>query len=132
MENFGQRLKKLRVGRHITQADLAVKLGVSPSAISMYEKGNREPNNSMLKKICIFFGVNVNYLLNGKAEGPRDITELLAEIKTRLDESEGLIVNGKIITEAEKDKLFKAMLVAANVMFSTPTQDCSTITFQKH
>ncbi len=132
MENFGQRLKHLRNSRHITQADLAVKLGVSTSAVSMYEKGNREPNNSMLKKICAFFGVSVNYLLNGEPEGPRDISELLDEIKARLDEPEGIIVNGKIITAAEKDKLFNAMLVAVSVMFPNSLQEHPPISFNKY
>ena len=38
---FGERLKKLRQEKSVTQAELAKRIGVSPAAISRYESGER-------------------------------------------------------------------------------------------
>lgn len=35
------RLKPLRIARGFTQSDMAKKLGVTPSAYAMYERGDR-------------------------------------------------------------------------------------------
>lgn len=56
-------LKQLRLSEKMTQPELASKIGVSRSAISMYENGAREPDISTLLLISDFFGVTVDYLL---------------------------------------------------------------------
>ena len=43
MSGFSERLSALRRGAGMTQAELAKKLGISKSSVSMYECGNREP-----------------------------------------------------------------------------------------
>ena len=53
MDNiFGKQLKELRTEKGYTQRTLAEKLGISPSAVGMYEQGRREPDNEMLSKLC--------------------------------------------------------------------------------
>jgi len=68
---FGRILKNLRKDRGDTQADLAKYLGISRSAISMYESGEREPNFGTLEAIADYFNVNMNFLL-GQTEDPCD------------------------------------------------------------
>lgn len=60
----GQRLKKLRKERNLKQDELATILGISPSAIGMYERNQREPDDEMKLKIANFFDVSVAYLMN--------------------------------------------------------------------
>lgn len=60
---IGDRIKALRLVGNLSREDLANKLGVSYSAIAMYEQGNREPNNDLLVKISNFFNVSTDYLL---------------------------------------------------------------------
>lgn len=60
----GQRLKKLRKERNLKQDELATILGISPSAIGMYERNQREPDDEMKLKIVNFFDVSVAYLMN--------------------------------------------------------------------
>lgn len=65
--SFNKILKQLRLGKNLTQAELAEVLGISKSSISMYEQGNREPDFETEEAIADFFNVNLNYL-RGKAE----------------------------------------------------------------
>ena len=52
----------------MTQAKLAEALGISKSAVSMYERGNREPELDLLEKIADTFSVSVNTLLGRQSE----------------------------------------------------------------
>ena len=63
MAKFGNILKKLRKDRCISQTELAKALGLSFSAISMYERGSREPDFETLEAIADFFNVSMDYLL---------------------------------------------------------------------
>ncbi len=56
-------LKYLRVRDNLSQAELADKLGVAKSTISMYEVGKREPDFETLEAIADFFNVDMNFLL---------------------------------------------------------------------
>jgi len=62
MKKFNNILKSLRIREGLTQDDLAKKLGVSRSTISMYERGEREPELEVLEAIADFFNVDMNYL----------------------------------------------------------------------
>jgi transcriptional regulator with XRE-family HTH domain len=47
-ERFGMRLKELRTKAGLSQKQLADKVGINQSAISQYEKGQREPQWSTI------------------------------------------------------------------------------------
>ena len=59
---FKDELKRLRKQDGLTQTDLALRLGLSKSAISMYECGNREPDFETLEAIADYFNVDMNRL----------------------------------------------------------------------
>ena len=65
--DFRTRLKELRIEKKLNQRELAEKLMIAPSTISMYENGNREPNFEILEQLADFFNVDLNYLL-GKTD----------------------------------------------------------------
>ena len=67
MGDFKNVFKRLRIASQLTQADMAQKLGIAKSTISMYENGNREPDFETLEKIADFFNVDTDYLL-GRTE----------------------------------------------------------------
>lgn len=67
---LGERIAELRKACDMSQKELGEKLGVSASAIGMYEQGRREPNNAMMIAMEKLFGVTVDYLL-----GVTDSTE---------------------------------------------------------
>ena len=55
-------LKDLRKEYNLTQKQLAKKLDISKSAVSMYELAQRSPDYDMLLKIAEVFNVDINYL----------------------------------------------------------------------
>lgn len=63
MASFREMLKYLRVRDNLSQAELADKLGVAKSTISMYEVGKREPDFETLEAIADLFNVDMNFLL---------------------------------------------------------------------
>lgn len=67
MSILGDRIKKERENLNLSREDLAKKIGVSYSAIAMYEQGNREPNTSLLIKLCEVFNCSMDYLM-GKSD----------------------------------------------------------------
>ncbi|MBQ8133381.1 MAG: helix-turn-helix domain-containing protein [Lachnospiraceae bacterium] len=67
MDGFGDRLRKLRKEKDITQAVLAEQIGVVPSAIGKYERmPDSMPSVEALLKIAEYFNVSTDYLLTGK------------------------------------------------------------------
>ena len=63
MAKFAKVFKSLRTQHKLTQQELATKLGVSRSAIGMYENGEREPDFETLEAIADFFNVDMDYLI---------------------------------------------------------------------
>lgn len=74
MGEFNTVFKQLRISSGLTQSEMADKLGISKSTISMYENGNREPDFETLERIADFFNVDIDYLL-----GRTNKTTLLPE-----------------------------------------------------
>lgn len=62
MPEFKDMLKYFRMREGLSQSELAKKLGVSASRISMYEAGNREPDFETEEKIADFFNTDLNTL----------------------------------------------------------------------
>ena len=71
MATFKDMLKYLRNRDHLSQSELADKLGVAKSTISMYEVGKREPDFETLEAIADLFNVDMNFLL-GKSGSEND------------------------------------------------------------
>lgn len=62
MADFASMLKYLREREKLSQRELAIKLGMSSSAIGMYESGKRFPNHEDEEAIADFFNVDLNTL----------------------------------------------------------------------
>ena len=62
MAEFKDMLKYFRERENLSQKELAEKLGISASTISMYEVGSRQPNFEMEEAIADFFNVDLNTL----------------------------------------------------------------------
>lgn len=57
-----QKIKELRRAKKMTQLELAKKVGLSASAVAMYERGEREPNIEIIRRYAEIFGVDINTL----------------------------------------------------------------------
>ena len=63
---LGARIAALRHGKGLSQAQLAQRLKISPSAVGMYEQGRREPSAQLLVAMAKEFQVSTDFLLTGK------------------------------------------------------------------
>lgn len=68
MSELSKRIRELRLLNRDTQADLAQKLGMSRSYISMLECGKREPQREELEAIADMYNVDMNYLFGKQSE----------------------------------------------------------------
>lgn len=73
MSRFSVVFKNLRIGNGYTQQELANKIGVSRSAVGMYENGDREPDFETLEVIADFFNVDMDYLM-GRSDKTHIVT----------------------------------------------------------
>ncbi len=96
---LGARIAALRRQAGQSQAELAHCLGVSASAVGMYEQGRREPSGATLVALAEYFGVSTDYLLTGKSDAmeariiARIVNDRLENVRERLTRRpEGLTV----------------------------------------
>jgi transcriptional regulator with XRE-family HTH domain len=88
VETVGQRLRRLRHERGLSQRELASP-GVSYAYISRIEAGARRPSVKALRKLAPKLGVSVEYLETGRDLSVRDQRELRlaeAELTLRLEQ----------------------------------------------
>ena len=97
---FSERLKELRKQAHLTQVELASKLGIVQSSYADWERGKKKPTQENLIKIAQILNVSVDYLV-GNSEEKND----------ELDNIELLFrMNSKGLSDEEK-KIFKKELI---------------------
>ena len=82
---FGDQIRALRQEKGITQTQVADNIGVSNSAVGMYEQNRRMPDAETMGKIADFFGVNIDFLLGRTVEREpyEDNAEALALLRDR-------------------------------------------------
>lgn len=79
MVEFSQRLKQLRKNKHMTQEQVAKRIGVTASMVSSYETDIRLPSYEVLVNIANLFGVTIDYLLCREDKRFLDISMLSDE-----------------------------------------------------
>jgi transcriptional regulator with XRE-family HTH domain len=117
---FGQKLKELRKQNFLTQADLGKKIGVSPSAIGMYEQGHREPDQHTLLKICDIFDVPTDYLINPKRKCSiffnqyceHELDDVVNNFNKALLQQKNIQHNGSLLDQEDLKKITDAIKMA--------------------
>ena len=125
-----ERITILRKKLKLNQGEFASSLGFAQSTIGMMEVGKREVSDRHIKTICSIYGVNEDWLINGKEpmflEQSTDYIEKLAEKYNgddlfkniisaflKLNDNEKAAVL-KFIDSLEPDSDAKAVLFAAS------------------
>src|SRR5213080_3624703 len=91
VETVGQRLRRLRLERGLSQRELASP-GVSYAYISRIEGGQRQPSLRAIRMLARGLGVSAQYLETGSTtttEEDREIRLSEAELRLRLGDSSG-------------------------------------------
>ena len=107
------RMKRLRAERGLTQAQLAKRLGVSPSAVGMYEQGRREPDAQTLTRLADVLQCSTDELLG--VEPPHEVGDVIDSFARTLERQPGLMFHGAPMTAADREKLVNAIRVAAAI-----------------
>lgn len=63
LEGFGKRISECRQNMNLTQEELAGRVGVTPQALSKWERENSFPDITLLADLCQILGVSADYLL---------------------------------------------------------------------
>ena len=79
---FHERLRYLIDCEEIKIKDLAPKLHLAPSTLGNYVQGTREPDYDTLRRIAVYFGVTIDYLLGHEVPSSGDERDLLARFRT--------------------------------------------------
>lgn len=116
---LGERIRRLRTGARMTQNELAERLGVSTSAIGMYEQGRREPPYELLLRVGELFGVSMDWLLardeRDNAAEPGDLGDMLSAFQQQLLTQGGLMFHGQPLTVDDVEKIVSAMRLGAEL-----------------
>ena len=67
---LGERIALLRRTKGLSQAELASRLGISASAMGMYEQSRREPSIQTVVALARELEVSTDFLLTGKSALP--------------------------------------------------------------
>lgn len=62
MAEFKDIIKKLRIEKNMSQAELATELGISNSSVAMWEIGRRYPSKEIYEQLADLFNVDIDYL----------------------------------------------------------------------
>ena len=109
---LGARIAALRRDAGMSQAQLANALGISPSAMGMYEQGRREPAIETVVALSQIFQVSTDYLLTGnpvcaeEASLNQLLLDRIAAADQRLDKR-----SSRPFSRQELAVLFAAMLM---------------------
>lgn len=114
---FADKMKELRLKHHMTQADLAERLGLSASAVGMYEHGRREPDLSVILQLCQIFNVPADTLLgNPVSEQSFEIKDVIQDIQDRLLSADHLTLDGSPMSRSDIHRLIDAIAVSTAVV----------------
>ena len=70
--NYGKAIKIVRTAHGLTQAELAERLSIGPSHVSLIESGRRQPSLRVLDEISTALGVPP-HLLTLLSSGPEEV-----------------------------------------------------------
>ena len=111
---YGDRLKRLRENKKLSQQQLADKLNINRSTYARYELNKTQPDYETLQKLAEFYNVSIDYILTGvdtklTEKDERDIAKRMEKIKQDLAADGGLSFYGEPLSEEAKQSLLEAM-----------------------
>lgn len=115
-EVFEQLLQK----NGVTPYKVAKEAGVTQTALSNWKSGRSTPTTKTLQKIADYFGVTIDYLMNGedndgkeprlKPRDEKDIKEILTSTEQLLKQ-DGLMFDGQPASPEAIDSILSAMQI---------------------
>lgn len=110
----GDRLKKIRLAKGLTQKELGAILGITKAAICFYERNKRTPSTENIIDFIQIFNVTADYLL-GTDNRIKTVTDEAYEVIAMSEEEV------KFIEELRKDKF------VCDILFTDPKRGAELI-----
>ena len=105
---LGEKIKKLRNEKGLTQKELADQLHVSFQTVSKWENDENEPDIATIKEFTKLFGCTLDYLLNDEDEKQKEesVPEIVEEEKPQEEAPKTIIIHQNelhVCTRCHKD-----------------------------
>ena len=98
--NIGEKMKRIRVSRNLTQQDVAERMGVTKQCVSRWEVGNRKINSDQLVEFAKVVGVTLDYFNDNSPE--RTLFQLMTQLES--------VFSSAAIPESDKDKAYQDIM----------------------
>lgn len=106
MKTIGEKIKAKRTEKRMTQQELADKIGVSYTTVSLYESNSRKPSFKALARIAEVFDVSQSYFFDEENSDGENLEEQiqLARRMKNLSEADFKLVDDIIKSMTERHK----------------------------
>ena len=98
--SLGEKIKKIRLARNLSQSDIAEAMGVSRQYVSRWESGERNINGDQLIEYAKVVGVTMDYFNDETAE--RTLFQTMYDLDKLFTSAD--------ISQADKDKAIKDIM----------------------
>ena len=109
-----ERIKELRMSVGLSQKEFGVRIGVSDTAVSKIERGERNPSEQTIKSICREFNINYAWLKDGIGDmflnTSKDLFDQLAN-KYNLNEFDIKVIKRYVNFSKEQRHLIKDIFI---------------------
>lgn len=108
----GERIKKFRREKRLTQKNLEGSIGYSQGFISEIERGVKEPSREFLIKLTEIYGISSDYILYGSEEEQKKyltLREAEAQYEILPSSTKKLLDNVKEILESGNEVMINAL-----------------------
>ncbi len=115
---IGKFIAECRKQKHLTQMQLAEKLGITDKAISKWERGIAIPDSSVMPELCDILCISVNELLSGEQiimeNSNQKNEQLLLDMAKELEQKNKTVWKSMwVIMIISMTALFAGILIAA-------------------
>lgn len=90
---IGERIMKLRGG--VPRSDVAMKLGIHPQTLYLYEKDKRSMDVAVLKSMCELYSVSADWIIFGEDGITKEQKEYINSLQMQLIEAQKQLLNLK-------------------------------------
>ena len=109
---FGERLRDLRVERHMTQDDIAKIFGIDRSTVSQWEDDQNRPRFDTLIELSRLYNVTLDYLMCQENEDANFLlNEVLVVMERRAYTVSEIASMIKELSDVSKETVMKVLLV---------------------
>ena len=98
--SIGEKMKRLRAARNLSQQEVADLMGLSRQYISRWESGERNINGDQLIQYAKIMGVTLDYFSENPPE--RTLFQLMAQLES--------VFSSADIPDADKDKAYQDIM----------------------